>query len=343
MSPASVSHMSTDPQALAAKLLDAHVQHLVAEVTDRFADTVSRELDWALETAATLKLAEVVNPADVKAAARLGIDKVGEGSLIDELIAPSAEMFYNLPAASDNTLGDVVDRDKVEKIVEAVLRNRAGQNRFLDKLLESPSAALVASAFTGKIVDGIVGAQRQKAEKIPGMGSAFSLGGKLASAAAKATNLDKAADRGAVMALKVTEQAVRELLKDGPLKQAAMEIWDLHANEPISEQRKYATLAEVQEIAELGHQIAKSSRDRDYVLAVVDGGIDMVFKLYGDTDLKTLLDKTGLAKDDLAKFASLLGPTAIAKLNENGVLAAEIRKRLEPFYLADSTIALLSE
>lgn len=334
--------MSTDPKALASKLLDAQTAFIVAEVTDRWDETVVRELDWGLELAATIKLGDAVKAEDVKSAARLGIEKVGEGTLIDELVGPATEMFYNLPAASDHKLGDVLDRDKVEKIVDAGLRNRQAQNRFLDKLLESPSAALVASAFVGKIVEGMMAGQRQKAEKIPGMGSAFSIGGRLATAAAKATKLDQAADRGAVVALKTTEQAVRELLKDALMKQAAMEVWDLHAREPISELRKYTTLEDAKEIAELGHQVAKSARNREYVLALVDGGIDMFFDKYAGITLKDLIDKAGLTRDDLLEFANLFGPDAIAAVNANGVLEAEIRKRLELFYYDESTLAILA-
>ena len=335
--------MSTDPQALAAKLLDAHVAHLVAEATDKFPETAAREVDWVLETAATIKLGEVVSPDDIKAAARVGLEGVLGGTAISDALAPVAEALYNLPEAGDHKLGDVVPRESFEAIVDNVLANRPGQNRFMDRLIESPSAALVAAAFTGKIVDGMVAGQRQKVEKVPGMGSMFSLGGKMASAAARATGLDAVADKGAVAALKATEQAVRELLKDGPIKQAAMEVWDIHAAEPVSELRKYATLAEVQQIATIVDGAVREKYNDALLLAAIDAVVDVLDSQYRDVTVAALLEKLGFGRAQLLDLVNRFGPKALNGLAANGVLAAEIRKRLEVFYLADSTLELIAE
>ena len=104
------------------------------------------------------------------------------------------------------------------------------------------------------------------------------------------------------------------------MKQAAMEVWDLHANEPISEQRKYTSLADAQEMAGLVHDVAKASRNREYVLAVVDGGVDMFFKRYSNATLRELIEKAGLSRDDLIEFANILAPNVISALRANGVL-----------------------
>ena len=336
--------MSADPKALAEKLLDGLVDHVIADVTERFDETVVREIDLVLAAAETLVLGDVIDPADLKETARLGIDHIGDGTLIGELVIPFADAFYNLKASSDYTLAEVLEREKVEEIVALALRLNTAQNRLFERLTLSPLAASLASRFVGKIVGDVLAENRKKAEKLPGMSSLFSVGDRVASTAAKVgkSQIDAVTGRGGQYALKQTEGAVKDLIKNAPVQEAALEVWDLHADEPVSELRKYLSEEENRDVATLGYDVVDSVRGKELTLALVDAWIDTFFEQRGDRTVKQLLDELGLTRDDLVTEGSRLAPPIIEALIANGVLAQQIRVRLEPFFLSDSTLALLS-
>ena len=335
--------MSADPKALAEKLLDGLVDHVIADVSERFDETVVREVDLILAAADTIRLGDVIDPADLKETARLGIDHIGDGALIGELVVPFADTFYNLEQSSEYNLGEVLDREQFEAIVALVLRLNTAQNRFFERLTLSPLVAQLASRFVGKIVGDILAENRKKAEKLPGMSSLFSVGDRVASTAAKVgkSQIDAVTGKGAEYALKQTEGAVRDLIKNAPVQAAALEVWDLHAAEPVSELRKYLSEEENRDVALLGHDVVQSVRGKELLLALVDAWIDTFFEQRGDRTVEQLLDELGLTRDDLVAEGSRLAPPIIEALIANGVLAQQIRVRFEPFFLADSTLVLL--
>ena len=337
--------MSENPKAVADKLLDALVEYVLAEVTDRFDEVVEREIDLVLAAADTLKLGDVVDPADVKVTARIGVDQVGGSALVETLVGPFADTFYNLDAASEHNLGDVIDRDKFQALVAAVLHMSTAQNRVFDRLMESPLVAQLASSFVGSIVGDILAENRKKVERVPGMSSLFSVGDRVASTAAKVGKgqLDAMAGKSAQFALQQTENAVRDLIKNGPVEDAALQVWDLHANEPVSELRKYGSEEENREITGLVYDLAMSARNKEYTLELVDAFIDTFFETVGNKTIRELLDQIGLSRDDLVNEGARFAPSIIDALIANGVLAAQIRERLEPFFASDKALAILAE
>ncbi|MFH5210321.1 hypothetical protein ACHIPZ_19230 [Antrihabitans sp. NCIMB 15449] len=337
--------MSNDPQAVTGKLLDALVEFILAEVTDRFDDVVVREIDLVLAGADSIRLGDVVDPADVKVTARIGVDQVGGSAVVSQLVVPFADVFYNLDAASEHNLGDVIDRDQVQALINAVLGLTTAQERLFERLTLSPLIAQLASRFVGSIINDFVAGNRKKAERLPGMSSIFSVGDKVVSTAAKVGKgqLDAVAGMGAQYALKQTEGAVRDLVKNGPVEEAVLEVWDLHANEPVSELRLYVSEEENRELAELAYGAAMSTRNKEYLLALVDAWIDTFFENFGQSTVRELLDQLGLSRDDLIAEAARFAPPIIDALIANGVLADQLRQRLEPFFSSDAAIAIVTE
>jgi hypothetical protein len=152
--------------------------------------------------------------------------------------------------------------------------------------------------------------------------------------------LGDAAGRGAAYALKRTNHAVREMLREAPLEQAAMQLWDLHADEPIGDLRAYLSREELRLLAERTHDVVTSARQTAYAAALVDACVDVFFAEYGDRELTGLLDDLGIAEDDLVADLRALVPPLLAAANRNGELAAQIRKRIEPFFRSDEVRAL---
>ena len=165
---------------MADRLLDAQVAYLLAELDDeRIEQTVAGAIDDALAVAATVTLAEV---AGRRVAAR---DRRARGARRRFDPGPRRAGRRDADAVYDNEgdypLGETVDRDPVDALVAHVIGMRRLQDRALDRFSESPLVGVVASRFVTTILSDFVAQNRQRAEKLPGMGSLLSLGQSAAS------------------------------------------------------------------------------------------------------------------------------------------------------------------
>jgi hypothetical protein len=338
--------MTVDAPDLAGQLLDAQVQFVLDELSGkRLAKVVARDVDDVLAVASTLIVSEVVDAEQVKATGRRLVDHVGASPIVEDLLAALSDAVYDLAASEDYNLGDVIDRDSVGALVAKLLSMDTLHERALQRLTESPLVAVVAARFVTIIITDFVQQNRARAEKLPGMGSLLSIGTSAASRVRSATRIDDllgdAAGKSTQFAVRRTNNAMRELLRDAPLHDAALELWDLHADEPISGLRDYLSRDELRELARLVHEILVDARNKDYAGHLVDACVDVFFARYGAHDIAALLPELGIERDDLVADIVRFARPVIEAAKADGVLAAQIRSRLEPFYRSDAVAAIL--
>lgn len=327
----------------AAQLLDAQVEFVLHELTGkRLAAVIARDVDDLLALAGQLTVADVLDADAVKAVLTAAAERLGGGALLADAALAIADAIYDMPASEDYTLADLVDRDPVEALVVKFLGMHQLHNRALDQLDRSPVVAAVAAKFVGKIVSDFVGQQRQMAEKLPGAKSLFSIGQSAANRVLNNPFVGDAANKGAKLAMRQTSSAVRDVLKDAPLRGAAMEIWDMQAAAPLSEVREYVTKQDLREIVVLVHAIVVSGRDSDYVGEVVSACVDAVLERYGDRDLASLLPELGVTRDDLVSDLRALLPPLIEAAKADGRLDALVRARLKPFFASKKVQTILA-
>ncbi|MEV4239046.1 hypothetical protein ACIBJI_26780 [Nocardia sp. NPDC050408] len=338
----------SEPREIAERLLDAQVEFLLAEVSgERFTEVVARDVESVIEVADTLIFRDIVGIDQAKETVRTVIDLIGGSPVIADMVGVFADSIYdNIAANNDYTLGQVVDREPVEALLEKIFGMHQAQERILERLTESPLVATVASKFVDKLISDFMEANRQIAGKIPGVSSLISMGQSAAKTAKKATEstfIGDMAGKGAVFALKRTNNAIREMLRDAPVHDAAMEFWDLHADEPVSGLRDYLTQKDLNELVLLCYEIAVTTREKEYFGLLVDECVDVFFTKYGDYTLAAMLPELGLSGDDIAKEILRYGPAVIEGAKRNGVLGKLIRERLEPFYTSDVVLGILGE
>ncbi|TQM26192.1 hypothetical protein [Nocardia bhagyanarayanae] len=338
----------SEPREIAERLLDAQVDFLLAEVTgDRFAEVVARDVEAVLGVADTLLFREVVELDQAKQTVATVVDLIGGSPVLADMVGVFADSIYdNIAANHDYTLGEVVEREPVEALLEKILGMHQAQERILDRLTESPLVATVASKFVDKLINDFMQANRERAEKIPGVSSLMSLGQSAANRAKKAadgTFVGDLAGKGAMFALKRTNNAIREMLRDAPVHSAAMEFWDLHADEPVSGLREYLTQKDLNEIVLLCYEIAVTTREKEYFGLLVEECVEVFYAKYGDYTLAAMLPELGLSGDDIATEILRYGPAVIEGAKRNGLLAKLIRERLEPFYTSDAVLGILAD
>jgi hypothetical protein len=333
---------------LAERLLDAQVKFVIAEITgDRLAEVIDRDVRDIFAVAQEIVVGNAISRVHVKAIAHRYIERVGDSSVIELMATDIADAVYALAAADEHELGAVIGRDHVEALVGKVLSMRTTRDRALEQLTESPVVATVASWFVNKIVTDFMQANADLAERVPGVGQLFGAGRRAAGMVRGQADrhlgdvLGDVAGRGAQFALRRLTRAIRETIDEAPLSEAAMEIWDLHAEEPMSNLREYLTHADLRELVSIIHEIWLTLRDTEYFLAAVDAGVDVFFDNYGSFTIGRLLSELGVEQDQLAGDAQLLVPPAIDALKATGLLEQLIRARLEPFWNSEAALTLL--
>ncbi|MBD0322983.1 MAG: hypothetical protein ICV72_06285 [Aldersonia sp.] len=330
---------------LAERLLDAQVQFVVAELTgDRLLHVIERDVHDVFSVAENLRVAEVLDREQVTQTVLTAIDLGGGSELLEDVVQAFAAAVYDHTANDDYRLGDVVERDPLAALFEKLLSMSTLHERALDRLTESPLVATVAASFVNKIVVDVVAQNRQVAEKVPGMSSLFSLGQGAVSRAKGVSDqlLGDVAGKGAQFALRRTNKALLELVRDAPLHEAAMEIWDLHADEPVSGLREYLDQADLLELAAIVYEIAVTGRNTEYVAVVVDECVEVFFAKYGEHTVAALLAEAGFAPDDVVAELQRHAPGVVAAAQADGRLAELVRARLEPFFFSDEVLTLLS-
>lgn len=337
-----------DAKQTAERLLDAQVEFVLGELTGkRLTQVIARDVDDLLALAADLTVAEVVDAEVVKRVLRRLVERVGGSTLLQDVVTALSEAIYDLSASADHTLGEVIDREPVEALVVKLLSMQTLHDRALDRMAESPLVAAVATRFVTKIVADFLQQNRQLAEKLPGAKSLISFGMGAANRVRSATGVDQllgdAAGRSTEFAIRRTNSALRDLVREAPLRGAAMEIWDLHADEPIADLRRYLSKDELLELAALVHELVTSARSSEYVGELIDECVDVVLAEYGARTLASLLPELGITRDDIVDDLREVLPPIIAAARADGRLEALVRARLKPFFVSKKVQAILAE
>jgi hypothetical protein len=337
----------SEPREIAERLLDAQVEFLLGEVTgERFAEVIARDTEAVLGVADTIVFRDVAEVEQAKQTVRTIVELIGGSPVFADMVGVFADSIYDhIATNNDYTLGEVVEREPVEALLEKIFGMHQAQERILDRLTESPLVATVASKFVDKLINDFMQANRERAEKIPGVSSLMSLGQSAANRAKKAadgTFVGDLAGKGALFALKRTNNAIREMLRDAPVHAAAMEFWDLHADEPVSGLREYLSRKDLNELVLLCYEIAVTTREKEYFGLLLDECVEVFFTKYGDYTLAAMLPELGLTGDDIAAEILRYGPAVIESAKREGVLAGLIRERLAPFYASDEVLRILA-
>ncbi|WP_336086778.1 hypothetical protein [Nocardia sp. SSK8] len=337
----------TQARQIAEQLLDAQVDFLLGEVTgDRFAEVIARDVAAVLAVGDTIVFGDVVSLEQGEETVATVFDRIGGSPVIADTVGIFSDAIYDhIAANTEYTLGDVVDREPVEALLEKIFGMHQAQERILDRLTESPLVATVASRFVDKLIGDFLQANRERAEKIPGVSSLMSLGQSAANRAKKvadSTFVGDLAGKGALFALKRTNNAIRDMLRDAPVHSAAMEFWDLHADEPVAGLREYLTQKDLNELVQICYEIAVTTREKEYFGLLVRECVEVFYQKYSDRTLSAMLPELGLTAEDISTEILRYGPAVIEAAKRNGVLAGLIRERLEPFFLSDQVLSILT-
>lgn len=334
---------------VAERLLDAQVAYLVAQLSGPAGgELLAADLRSLLAALEDVPVEELVDRAAVKATVGRLVEAAGGSPGVSVVTATLVPVLQVLADHDDHLLGDVVDRDAVATVVDVLARSETLRAEVLRRLGQSPAVSILAMRFVSALLGEAVQQNRERAEKVPGMKSLLGVGDFAARQARGMApkQLEKmvggAADRGAQAAMERVSRALVDTFDEDAVRIAAMEVWDLHAQDPVAGLRAYLTTDELEHLAASGNEVWDGLHTTPWFAAVVDATIDAFFDVYGEHTLGDVLGEFGLDPDEVTEEITGHAPRVIEVLHRDGHLDAVIRRRLEPFFRSDAALAILA-
>lgn len=342
--------MSTEAPRLSERLLVAHVAHAVAELSgEAGVALVAAEARALLAAVEDVPVGELVDREAIKATAATGLDTVGGSPAIGAMIATMTPAIYDLAANEQHELGEVVSWGGVEAIADVLTRSEQLREEVMRRLGKSPAVSTLAMRFVSALVGDAVQQNRERAEKVPGMKSVLGMG-DLAARTARGMapkQLEKAvggaADKGTQAAMERVSRALVDAFDEDVVREAVMQVWDLHAEDEIAGLQAYLPVEDVEHVAASGHALWLDARGSAWLRAAVDAGVEAFFDRYGEQTVGELLDDLDLDEDAVVAEVERLAPGILAALHRDGHVEAFVRRRLEPFYTSEQARKILSE
>ena len=335
--------MADSAQARAEQLLEAQIRFFADQLAPaQFAALLEQELDQLLAAAGELTLTQMVTREQITAVALKYATSVKIPGSIPELASEIADRIYRHPVQDDNRLEDVIAARHIEAFTTKLLELPLVQER----LIESPLMVEIAAEWLYRIATEATVRNREIAAKIPGFSALLGTGQNL---------LTKVAPDAGVIAdtrlRELAEQTARIVLRSAKgtantaeepwIHDTVVEMWREQASQPVSALRTYLTQEDLEDLLVLFYDLWLSLRETAYLQALIAEGVDFFFDKYAESTLLDLLQEFGISRADLSEEARRFGPPIIAVLRENGMLAAFLRRRLEPFFASAEARALL--
>ena len=336
----------------AEQLLNAQIAWIIAQLDEKeFKKLVKEEVNQFFKIAKTLKLNEVVSAEKVRVTARRYAVEMEISGAIPELIGEIADRLYNHPGHDKNSFEDLITDQEVAELLDVALEMKALRQRLISEIGGSPLTLNLISDMLYRGLQGFVSQginmAGNMAGNIPGASSLLKLGKSAVSRAAPGleksaeTSIKKYIAHNTRSIIRQSEKRLESAVESGELRQGILDFWDEIKEEKVASLRRYITRDELEDVMVTGLEAWKQFRETRYFGNLLDAGVDFFFHKYGDTTLDKLVGEMGVTKkmvnDEIMHYA----PDIIALLKEKGILEETLRRRLSPFWHADSTLALL--
>lgn len=333
---------------LAEQLLDAQVRHHLDRLRgDRSAEALSALADRLLAAVADHQLEDLLDRDRLKLIVGRALTAVPGSAAVGGFVELATELVEQGPH-EPFTLAEVVDREQVEALLDALFELNPLLERALERLTDSPLVATTAARFMGRIVGEVVQANQAVADRIPGLGSLVSFGtsatSKVVGAADKQLSglLGDTVGKGGTLAVRRLNRILLETLRDPTTREALLQVWDLVAAEPVGGTAAYVEPQDLRGVVDAGHDLVVSTLADEHVVTLGHGVVDAFLDRFGGYTPTELLDQLDLDRADLVGDLVALAPGVLAALDASGHLERLVRAELEPFYASDEVAAILA-
>ena len=307
---------------------------------------MSRLADDLFAAAGQHPIDELVDREAIKAIVVRALGTVPGSAAVSGIVELATTVVYDGPA-EPFALGELVERERVEVLLDELLALTPVLERALERLIASPLVSTMASRFMGRIVGEVLQANKAVADKVPGLGSLMSFGTSAASKVMGAADkqfeglIGDTVGKGGTFAVRRLNRIVIETLRDPTTREAVLQVWDLLSQEPVVGLSHHASREEISGVVGAVHDLAVTTVANEHVAELGEVVVDAFFERFGGYTPTELLDELDLSREDIVADLVRIAPRAVDALRESGDLERIVRAQLEPFYASPEVTALL--
>ena len=342
-----VAHPPLRAKSLAQQLLDAQVAyHLERWSEDQLAATVGGLADDLLAPGEWHQIEDLVDREAVKVIVVRAMESMPASAAVSGILEFVTAVVVQGPA-EPYPMGELVDREQVEALLDSVLALHPVLERLMEALADVPLVGTTASRFMGRIVHEVVQANKAVADKVPGLGSLVSFGTNAASRVMGAADrqfeglIGDTMDKGGAFAVRRLNRVVIETLLDPTTRFAVLQTWDLLAREQVVGLSHHATQEQISDVAGALQDVAITALATDHAAHLAEVIVDGFFDGFGGYTPTELLDQLDLTREDVLADLERLAAPVVGVLRESGDLERMLRAHLEPFFTSAQVTRLL--
>jgi len=331
----------------AQQLLDAQVAHHLAQLRgDRARSTAAELADELLDAAGQHQIEDLADREIVRTVLVRVLATSPGSAAVSGVVDLLVDVVHEGPA-KPYPLGELVERDQVEALVDALLKLTPLVDRVIAELSKSPVIGTVASRFMTRIVGEVVQANKAMADKVPGLGALVSLGTSTAAnvvgAAGKPLEglLGDTVGKGGAYAVRRLGRIIVETMQDPTTREALLQAWDLAAAEKVAGLGRLTSRDEVAGVVDAVHGLGITTLATEHVDHLVGVLVDGFFDRFGGYTATELLAQLDLDRADVRDDVARIAPGLFDLLDTAGDLERMVRARLEPFYSSPEVAAIL--
>lgn len=339
--------MVTSSSTLGEQLLEAQVQFHLARLTgDELTATVTRVAEGVLDSAGDRQIADLVDVSIIKDVVSRALVEVPGSPAVAGFVELAREIAQAGPV-EPFALADVVDREQVERVLDAALELTPALERAMERLTASPLVGATATRFMGRVVGEALAANQAVADKVPGFGSLMSLGTRAAGGMVGAADkqlgglLADTAGKGGTLAVRRLNRIVVETLQDPVTRDAVLQVWDLLAVEPLDGLGDHVSGDEMDAVVHAARDLVVTTLAHPHVVAIGHAVVDGFFESFGGCTPAELLVELNLDRADLVADVVRFAPAVVQAMIDSGELERLLRAELAPFYASDEVADLL--
>jgi hypothetical protein len=313
---------------LREQLFEAHVRHELArwrgELLPARVEVLTRELFRWMQT---VTLREVSSSEQIAGIIqRCAIELRVSGGIM-ELVGEMTQLVVNSPLGDDTRLDELLGDTSYELFADKVTRLSAVWRELTGRIVHTEAAELVQAEL---IAHALHEALRLDAAPAAVRGLVAGLEARIARTFARLLRAALARSRG------------EHTLDPELVRSVADEVWTSLAPLRLRELFTLVGEQDLEDFVVLVHQFWLEYRKSPYFQRIMREMVDYFFTKYGEQTLAELVEDMGVGEQLVAnELAALFGPLVEHALH-SGVVEAQIRAQLRPFYDSKACADLLS-
>ena len=325
---------------VAARLLDAHTAHILAQLAgDNLDATLDREAGAFLDWLDARPLNSLVDAERVFTLARERILESDPTPALTAEIVAIVKDIWNSPVNEHTYVHQIIEHKHYTDIVDNIASRDKLRNDIIHAIVGNP---VYGRLLSDVIYDAISDYMQHNplTKSVPGMSSLMKMGKGLVEGAGGAAvkgylqkNIQTIVGR--------SERTIQNILDGKQIHHVAEQLWNKTRAQPLSTLRQYFGDKDLDQLSYILEEGWNHVRRTDYIRAQVKTGIDGWFARHGSRNASAVLADLGISRDTLLAEIRTSGRVVVNEMIASGFAEARIREQLSAFYGGDVVNGLL--